>query len=118
MTAKELKKLRRSDLLEMLLALRKENDQLRKQLEQAQKQLEDRKIEIENSGSLAEAVLRLNGIFEAAQAACEHYEENVRQRMEQQEQETKEKCEQMIAEAKKQAGSYSWLTEVMDEGVK
>lgn len=115
MTAKELKRLRRSDLLEMLLTLRKENEQLRQQLDHAQEQLENRRIEIERSGSLAEAALRLNGVFEAAQAACEQYAENMRQRMEQQEWETTKKCEEIIAQVKRQAGSYSWLTEVTDE---
>lgn len=115
MTAKELKRLRRSDLLEMMLTLRKENEQLRQQLEHAQKQLEARRIEIEGSGSLAEAALRINGIFEAAQAACEQYADNMRQRMEQQERETKRKCEEMLLQAKNLAGSYSWLTDVMEE---
>lgn len=115
MTAKELKRLRRSDLLEMLLTLRKENEQLRQQLDHAQKQLEKRSIEIENSGSLAEAALRLNGIFEAAQAACEQYAENMRQRMEQQERETKKKCEEMLLRAKGQVEAYSWLIDGMEE---
>lgn len=115
MTAKELKRLRRSDLLEMLLTLRKENEQLRQQLNYTQKQLENRRIEIESSGSLAEAALRISGIFEAAQAACEQYAENVRQRVEQQEQESKKMCEQMLARAKTQAASCSCLTEDMNE---
>ena len=115
MTAQELKRLRRSDLLEMLLALRKENEQLREQLEQAQKQLEIRRIKVNNSESLAEAALRLNGIFEAAQAACEQYAENIKLRGQQQEQETRAKCEQMLAQAKKQAEFYSRKNEVMDE---
>lgn len=118
MTAKELKRLSRSDLLEMLLALRKENEQLREQLELAQKQLENRRIEIEKSGSLAEAALRLNGIFEAAQAACEQYTENMRQRSEQQERETKAKCDALLEQAEKQAGNYAWLTELMDNANK
>lgn len=115
MTAKELKRLRRSDLLEMLLTLRKENEQLRQQLECAQKQLENKKIEIDNSGSLAEAALRLNGIFEAAHAACEQYTENIRQRLAQQELEAQQKCEEMLAQAKQQADEYSRLTDVAEE---
>ena len=118
MTAKELKRLRRSDLLEMLLKLRKENDQLREQLAQAQQQLENRGIEIENAGSLAEAALRLNGIFEAAQAACDQYTENVRRRMEAQERETREKCEALLAEAGKQADANDQLPETVAEPVK
>lgn len=99
MTAKELKRLRRSDLLEMLLTLRRENDALREQLAQAQAQLENRNIEISKSGSLAEAALRLNGVFEAAQTACEQYVDIVRQRMHAEEQETLERCRQMLAQA-------------------
>lgn len=83
MTEKDLKRLSRKDLLEMLLELSRENEQLRKQLE-------DRTIQIEKSGSLAEAALRLNGLFEATQAACEQYTLNIRQRMEQEQKNQRE----------------------------
>ncbi len=96
MTAKELKHLRRSDLMEILLELSKENEQLREQLHDAQQKLNDRQILIEESGSLAEAALRLNRIFEDAQAACEQYEHNVRLRCEQLEDETRRKCEDVM----------------------
>lgn len=80
MTSKELKRLRRTDLMEMLLELSKENVELRRQLDEANAKLADRQIQVENAGSLAEAALQLNGIFAAAQAACEQYEYNVRLR--------------------------------------
>ena len=80
MTERELKRLSRADLLAMMLSLSKENAQLRQQLEQMEQQLSNRTIAIQESGSLAEASLRLNGIFEAAQAACEQYTENIRER--------------------------------------
>ena len=137
MTERELKRLSRTDLLTMMLSLSKENEQLRQQIEQMQQQLSSRTIAIQESGSLAEAALRLNGIFEAAQAACEQYTENIRQRSENQEQicaqierETRRKCERMIAQAKKQADallqeaaskaqeskdSYSWLRDLMND---
>ena len=124
------------DLLEMMLTLSKENEQLRRQLEETEKRLNDRKIAIEKSGSLAEAALQLNGLFETAQAACDQYTQNIQYRFEHQEQicqqmeqETKEKCARMLKAAKKQAdtylaeasrkakeqtGSYSWLTELME----
>ena len=63
MTDKSLKKLSRRDLLKMLLALSRENEQLRSDLEK-------RTIEIEKSGSLAEAARRLNGPVEATRACC------------------------------------------------
>lgn len=78
MTQKELKRLSRGDLLEMMLSLSKENDHLRKELHNARQQLEDRRLTVEESGSLAEAVLRLNGVFQAAQEACDQYSVNIR----------------------------------------
>ena len=77
MTIKELRKLRRNDLLEMLLSLSKENEQLRKQLQEAQQKLENRDIILADSESLAEACLRLNGVLEALQAARTQYNHNV-----------------------------------------
>lgn len=100
MTEKELRRLRRSDLLEILLELSKENEELKEQLKQAQNELDDRRILIEESGSLAEAALRLNKIFEDAQSACEQYEENVRLRCEQLESETASKCEKILSQMK------------------
>ena len=72
-----LKKLSRQDLLEMLIEEEKRIDQLEKELAEAKAKLEDRKIRIETSGSIAEAALKLNGIFEAAQAAADQYLENL-----------------------------------------
>lgn len=103
MTAKELKSLRRSDLMEILLELSKENEQLKEELAQANKKLEDRRILIEESGSLAEAALKLNKIFEDAQKACEQYEENVRFRCEKLESDTAKKCEEILNNIQKTA---------------
>lgn len=110
MTDRELRRLSRTDLLELLLAQRRENEQLRCLLDQAQAQLADRTIEINKAGSIAEASLQLNGVFQAAEASCQHYIDNIKllsQRQDtvcqQMEEETKEKCEQMVAEAEQQA---------------
>ena len=92
MTSKELKRLRRTDLMEMLLELSKENVQLRQQLEEANQKLADKQLQVEQSGSLAEAALQLNGIFAAAQAACEQYEYNIRLRCKELEEQTRREC--------------------------
>ena len=92
MTPKELRRLRRSDLIEMLLQLSKENLQLRQELEDANRQLAEKHIIIEEAGSLAEAALKLNGIFEAAQAACDQYAENIRTRCRELEEQTRAAC--------------------------
>ncbi len=77
MTDRELKRLSRTDLLELLLEERRENERLRYKLEEAYDELDDRAILLERAGSIAEAALQLNGVFEAAQAAAQQYLENV-----------------------------------------
>ena len=110
MTERELRRLSRTDLLELLLAQRKENEQLKRILDETQSQLADRTISLENAGSLAEASLQLSGIFSAAQDSCQFYLENVKllndrqvMRCLQMEAETKEKCDRMVAEAEQKA---------------
>jgi len=78
MTKRELKKLSRLELLELLLRQMEENEQLRSELEQAQRRLASREIELENAGSIAQASLQISRIFEAAQMAADIYLENVR----------------------------------------
>lgn len=78
MTDKELRRLKRSELLEILYEQEKEIAELRKKLNRATRKLEDRRILIEESGSIAEAALRLNEVFKAAQAAADQYLENIR----------------------------------------
>ena len=106
MTEKELRRLSRTDLLELLLAQRREIEQLRCVLDQTQAQLADRTIKIDKAGAIAEASLQVSGIFTAAQDSCQYYLDNIRllserqsQICQQMEQETKEKCDRMVAEA-------------------
>lgn len=108
MTEKDLRKLSRADLLEMLISQSQELSQLRTQLETAEAQLIKREIAIDKAGSLAEASLMLNGVFEAAEAAGQQYIENIRLLSERQEavcrrmeRETQEKTERQIAETEK-----------------
>ena len=77
MTQREVKKLKRSDLLELLIEQRKQIEQLQAELTEAHAQLHDRSIQIEKTGSIAEAALQLSGIFEAAQKACDQYMYNI-----------------------------------------
>ena len=77
MTDKELKKLSRGELLELLIAQTEQNERLSTELEQTNAKLQDKKIQIDKAGSLAEAALALNGIFDAAQAAAKQYLDNI-----------------------------------------
>lgn len=84
MTNKELRRLSRAELLELLLEANRENERLRSRLQKAKELLAARTIEIENAGSIAEAALVLNGVFQAAQQAADQYLENVRRLAEEQ----------------------------------
>lgn len=75
---KELKKLSRAELLEMLLELSRENDTLRCENEALRDQLSEKELRISESGSIAEAALKLNKVFEAAQEAADQYLLNVK----------------------------------------
>ena len=99
MTDKELKRLSRSELLEMLIAQMKENEALQSRLELAEAQLNDRQIAVEKAGTLAEASLSLNGVFQAAEAAAQQYLENIERMSGQQE----TICRNMQAEAEAKA---------------
>lgn len=74
---KDLKKLKRQELLEIMLAQGREIDRLREQVESLQAQLDDRTIAIEKAGSIAKASLALTKVFEEAQKAADLYLYNV-----------------------------------------
>ena len=78
MKDKKFKKLSRSELLEMLLEQTKEVKRLTKELEIANKALENRKIMLDNTGSIAEASLKMSSIFEDAQKAANLYLANIK----------------------------------------
>lgn len=99
MTERELKKLSRSDLLELLLIQTKENELLKKKLLETEKALEERQLRLVSVGTLAEAMLEVNHVMEAAQAAADQYLENIVVM----EKETKERCEAMLLAAEKEA---------------
>ncbi len=88
MTDKELRKLKRTELLELLIDQMEENERLRKQLEQVTAQLNDRRIILRKAGSIANAALELNKVFEAAEEAARQYVESVRHLAEEQAKQT------------------------------
>lgn len=81
MADKELRKLQKMELLEILVDQRKRIDELEKELAETREKLEDREIQIRNSGSIAEASLKLTNVFVEAQKAADLYLENVRRQL-------------------------------------
>ena len=80
----ELRHLKRQEILELLLEQTRRADTLEqhvKELEQhikeLEEQLENRDITVRKAGTLAEAALQINKVFEAADAAARQYYMNV-----------------------------------------
>ncbi len=78
MANKELKKLNRAELLELLVEQGKEIEQLRAELAQAKDKLSEREIMLDEAGSIAEAALKINDVFTAAQQAADQYLDSVK----------------------------------------
>lgn len=113
MTDKELRKLGRTELLELLLEQSREVERLKAYTADLEEKLKSRELKIAQSGSIAEAALQVNGVYEAAQQAAEQYLENIRKLNGEQEAvcarmeaETAEKCRKMVQDAQSRSQAY------------
>ncbi|MCD8105675.1 MAG: hypothetical protein LUF35_11935 [Lachnospiraceae bacterium] len=99
MADRELRKMNRAELIEIIYALQQNEKTIREENIALNQRLQEKTICIENSGSIAEAALSLNQIFESAQNAADQFLSSV--------QATKsgveEEARQILEEAKRQA---------------
>jgi hypothetical protein len=73
MIDKELRKLSRLELLELLVAQSKQLEELQVALDEAEDKLNRRELKINKAGSIAEAVISLSEVLEAAEDAGRMY---------------------------------------------
>lgn len=121
MTDKELRRLSRMELIQLLLEQTKELERVQQELKDARSALESRELAIHRVGSIAEAALAVNQVMEAAQRAADQFLENtkaeytrrsqeqyneIRSSMDELEAATKAKCDAMLEEARRKAGAY------------
>ena len=103
MTEKELKKLNRYQLLELLILQTERADKLQACLADAESQLSNIQIQISSLGSMAEASLQLCGVFQAAQDAADMYINAAKKRAEEIEEEAHKKGTAIISQALEEA---------------
>ena len=110
MTEREMRHMSRVDLLNIILKQSEEINALRTENEELHGQIEDKTIAINESGSMAEACLRVNRVFEAAEAAVAQYKENIERLSENQDlilrrkmEECRRQAEKMLREAQSRA---------------
>lgn len=108
----ELQKMNRLELIEIIYALQQEE----KILEEEKKKLEDTianwTVQTEEAGSIAEAAIKISGVFEAAQTAANQYLKHFRKENAQAEtqisnlvESTKREQAQLLTQAREQADS-------------
>ena len=83
-TQADLLKLKKKDLLEIMLRQSEEIDELRAQVADLQAKLDDRDFQFNRIGSIAEASLAVTNIFQEAEKAAKLYLENIRSKVNEQ----------------------------------
>lgn len=68
----------RRDLLRLLLEVQQENEALRQENEALRTAVEEKRLDLQSLGSIAEAALKLNRVFEDAQRAADQYVANAK----------------------------------------
>ena len=82
---KDLKRMSRKDLLQLLVLQSKKIDTLQEELNKANELVETKEIMLKEAGSIAEASLKINKVFEVAQLAADQYLENIKRLLTEQE---------------------------------
>ncbi len=99
MTEKDLRKLNRYQLLELLILQTERADKLQERVAELERQLKEQDLQIASMGSIAEASLQLGGVFQAAQEAADIYLNAAKERAQEIEEAARAKAERIEANA-------------------
>ena len=103
MTEKDLKKLNRYQLFELLIVQTDRADKLQAKLDATENQLANQELQISSLGSIAEASLQLKGVFQAAQDAADMYIDAAKMRADEIEEAAHKKAAEILVQAQEQA---------------
>ena len=99
MLDKELKKLSRRELVDIIYQMKKNEEQLLEQIAALEENLHDKRIRIAEAGSIAEAAAEITNVFSVAQTTADLYLQEIACMKEK----TEKDCTKMIDEAKQEA---------------
>ena len=102
MVNKELKKLSRRELVDIIYQMKKNEEQLLEEINALKIALEDRRIRLSEAGSIAEAAAAMTNLFSTAQETADLYLREIASMKADAEQE----CRNMIDEAKKMVSRF------------
>lgn len=106
MTDKELRRLGRPELIDIIYQLEKRQEENTQEIARLQAQLQDRSLRLSEAGSIAQAALQVNGVMEAAQAAADQYvqaAEAARDQAQAELADARSQAESLVGEARAQA---------------
>ena len=113
MTDKELKRLSRAQLIDIIYQFQLQVDKLTEQNHKLERELVDKRLRIYNAGNIAEAALEINDCFRSAQNAAEQFLSEIKAMREETEVErqrilaaAREEAEKIIAGAQEKQGVY------------
>ena len=115
MTEKELKKLKRYQLLELLIMQTEETEDLKRKLEEAETKQKAHELRISQLGSLAEAALEIHGVFTAAQEAADQYLEAAKAQADELVAEATRRAEEIVQRAENKLECESILNEQLNQ---
>ena len=99
MVGRELKRLSRRELVDIIYQLKKNEQENREKIEALEKALQDNRIRISVAGSIAEAATNITGIFSTAQRTADLYLNELAAMK----RETEKECAKMLERARKEA---------------
>ena len=82
MTDKEFKRLSRAQLIDIIYQFQLKQEELTAENEKLTKELADKRLLVNKAGNIAEAALEIHNVMQSAQAAAEHYLEEIKLRCE------------------------------------
>ena len=108
MVNKELKRLSRRELVDIIYQLKKNEQELQEQICSLKSELDDKRIRISKAGSIAEAAMSMTDVFSTAQMTAELYLREISNMKD----DTERECAKRIEAAEKR------VEEVMNDGKK
>ena len=107
MTDREFKRLSRAQLIDIIYQLQLKQEELTSDNEMLSRELADKRLRISQAGNIAEAALGIHNVMQVAQAAADHYLEEVMNKADDERQqilkEANEKAAAILAKAQADA---------------
>ena len=100
MISKELKRLNRRELVDIIYQLKKNEQEMQEEIATLKKEIQDRRIRMSTAGSIADAAMSVTDVFSTAQMTADIYLREISQMKEDTENECAKKIEDVKAKVK------------------